>query len=256
VHQSNAGPGAARNYGVSLAEAPLVAFLDADDAWLPNHLEVACGFLAQNPLVAAVTTMWFDEPGGRSSTSILRERDVSPGITRLSPDSAVKTVLALAVLMAPPSTVMRRSVFQDLGGFREDRCRYGEDVFLTLQVILNHPVAILGQETARFYRDASELSGNYRGMRPIEPFLEHPDLIRANCPAVMLPLLEQFLAARSFKTAAVMSYWGMWVQGRQMRRQFPSANRSNLPYFYRSWFACSPLGSLAGSMHRRWKASR
>src|SRR5689334_10135830 len=39
IRQSNAGPGAARNRGVQATSSPWVAFLDADDEWLPKKME-------------------------------------------------------------------------------------------------------------------------------------------------------------------------------------------------------------------------
>jgi glycosyltransferase involved in cell wall biosynthesis len=40
IRQANAGPGAARNTGILAGEAEWIAFLDADDLWMPDHLQV------------------------------------------------------------------------------------------------------------------------------------------------------------------------------------------------------------------------
>ena len=55
VRQANAGPGAARNRGLMEAQAPYVAFLDADDCWLPQFLEQNLAFLESHPHAAAVS---------------------------------------------------------------------------------------------------------------------------------------------------------------------------------------------------------
>lgn len=39
IWQQNAGPGAARNLGISLAQGEFIAFQDADDLWHPEKLE-------------------------------------------------------------------------------------------------------------------------------------------------------------------------------------------------------------------------
>lgn len=43
--QDNAGPGAARNWGVQMAHGDLLAFLDADDLWLPDKLMQQLAYL-------------------------------------------------------------------------------------------------------------------------------------------------------------------------------------------------------------------
>jgi glycosyltransferase involved in cell wall biosynthesis len=49
---ANAGAASARNAGWNLATQPYIAFLDADDAWHPQKLEIQYGYMHQHPDVA------------------------------------------------------------------------------------------------------------------------------------------------------------------------------------------------------------
>ena len=50
VRERNGGPGAARNTGVEHASGRYLAFLDDDDTWLPDRLELALEGLARAPV--------------------------------------------------------------------------------------------------------------------------------------------------------------------------------------------------------------
>jgi glycosyltransferase involved in cell wall biosynthesis len=52
AHQANAGPAAALNHGVSLATGRLIAFISADDLWVPEKLALQLATLAAGPAKA------------------------------------------------------------------------------------------------------------------------------------------------------------------------------------------------------------
>ena len=56
IHQANQGPSTARNTGVNAAKSKYIAFLDADDYWMPEFLEKCVSFLEGHPEAIAVST--------------------------------------------------------------------------------------------------------------------------------------------------------------------------------------------------------
>jgi len=250
VSQANAGPGAARNHGARLATAPLLAFLDGDDAWHPDYLKES---VAEMRRLEAVSLTWGMNiyPRGESTARRWTVRGIPEGVFRARFDSDAGVIIAMLANMLPSSTVMRKEIFEELGGYyAKYRCVYSEDAWLYLKLLLRYPAAFDSRPLTWRFEDASELAVNVRGARPIEPFLLDPESVTEGCPEPMRPLLREVLARRALKTASVYGYWGESGKSRELLRRFVSAKDWRLPWFAAALASCTPLSGWAGGIAR------
>lgn len=132
IRTDGVGAGAARNLGVAASEAQLVAFLDDDDAWRPEKLARELAALRAAPAGTAAVESGFDLwEHGRL-------------VMRYLPDPArdlYRTLLERPALQ-PSTVLLRRDVFDELGGFASHLERT-EDWHLWVRLAETHRVAAL-----------------------------------------------------------------------------------------------------------------
>jgi glycosyltransferase involved in cell wall biosynthesis len=133
VRQVNAGPASARNEGIRRAAGQLIAFLDADDVWLPRKLQHQIAYFERFPatgLLHAATIV------SRTPTPTMRETvDALPFDSPADPPRHVFGDLFHAAIDINTLTVMvRRNVLTEVGGFDERRELHVEDWDLWLRI--------------------------------------------------------------------------------------------------------------------------
>ncbi|HVQ07561.1 MAG TPA: glycosyltransferase family 2 protein [Allosphingosinicella sp.] len=140
LRQSNAGPGLARNAGIAAAKADWIAFLDADDLWLPDHLAELDRIRARFPQAGLIGTAYIQADGSGS----FRPPDPGSGAVR-EVNFFERIALGDPLLFSSSAAVSRRTV-EALGDFPADR--FGQDMRYWMRIALAMPVAVSTRSTA------------------------------------------------------------------------------------------------------------
>jgi glycosyltransferase involved in cell wall biosynthesis len=133
--QSNKGVSAARNRGIAESRAPLLAFLDSDDLWLPQKLYRQVELFKFNPdaLICQTEETWVRN--GVRVNPKKRHQKLSGMIFKPSLDLC---------LVSPSAVMIRKSLFDAVGVFDESlpAC---EDYDLWLRVSCRYPVFLIDE---------------------------------------------------------------------------------------------------------------
>jgi len=154
-HPINLGVSAARNIGILASRAPLLAFLDSDDYWLPEKLEVQVRFFRQNPKAVACQTeeLW-----------IRKGRRINPRKKHRKPSGYIFESSLKLCLVSPSAVMLKRSLLDKVGLFDEN-LPVCEDYDLWLRMSLRYPIAYLDEKLIiKRGGHPDQLSKKYWGM--------------------------------------------------------------------------------------------
>jgi len=157
-HQPQRGVAAARNTGITNASGEFIAFLDADDLWLPEKLQLQMDYLQRHPECGLVYSdmKTFDEHG------IIHE-SVKSWLNMSPPSGWIFKELFRETLFAADSTVFAIRCVKRVGPFDESLA-VGEDYLMWLRIARCYPIGYVDAPLT-MYRQHSEMTTRRVGKR-------------------------------------------------------------------------------------------
>jgi glycosyltransferase involved in cell wall biosynthesis len=149
--QDNQGPSVARNRGVSMARGAWIAFLDADDVWLPSKVAVATEHVHAHP----ESSFFYSDVVHVDEANQARETGSS------KVDIDFHSLLFHDNPVAFPSAVLiRKDVFLRAGGF-EPSLRFAEDWHLYCRMASLTPFLCIPEKLVRRRKHPSQLTRQF-----------------------------------------------------------------------------------------------
>lgn len=125
LKQKNSGPSKARNEGVRISSGEYIAFLDSDDSWNYNKLELQMNFLGNNE---NIDILGCDYNIIIENSILKKSKDRNAFLRVYFYNRLFKNFFSI------PTVIIKKRVFEEIGGFNEKQ-RYAEDSLLFMKIL-------------------------------------------------------------------------------------------------------------------------
>ncbi len=152
---ANRGVSAARNFAVQMSQGEWIGFLDSDDEWLPEKLEIQMRALAQHSDLRWIHSeeIW-----------IRNGKRVNPKVKHQKKGGDIFSDALRLCCVSPSAVLLQKSILAEVGPFRED-FPVCEDYDLWLKISAKYPVGYTEQALIKKYGGhEDQLSRKYFAM--------------------------------------------------------------------------------------------
>lgn len=175
IHQTNAGVSAARNRGIEEARGELIAFLDADDEWMPEYLATQYGLYQKYPECSVFACNYeFRDSEGKVTSTIIRKLPFE------GEDGILSNYFEVASCSHPPicsiSIMVKKTAIQAIGGFPLG-IKSGEDLLTWARLAVRGTIAYSKSIEAVYILPQKSKMGNQERDFQLKDVKECPDII-------------------------------------------------------------------------------
>jgi glycosyltransferase involved in cell wall biosynthesis len=146
----NSGSAVARNLGIQAAKGSFIALLDADDLWLPHHLETVLPLVEEHPAVAL----------GYGHPELFGEYAWNWPYDLPEHQPVYCFWQCVGRCIVPQmAVILRKDMFLSVGGYRA-KFRQAQDFDLFLRLAYRHPFICTHRTTVRYRRHEGSVTIN------------------------------------------------------------------------------------------------
>ncbi|MFA5309348.1 MAG: glycosyltransferase [Dehalococcoidales bacterium] len=166
IYKENGGVSSARNAGIKASDGEYVAFLDSDDIWLPENLEVKIKMLDAHPeagLICSDSLVFEDSTGAVLGTTWGNKKFKYSANPTQASRQPLKELLFRSCFIQPPATIVRRRVF-DTAGYFDEALATHEDWDIFIRIVQRFPIEVIDMPLLKVRRHSTSLSESQEKM--------------------------------------------------------------------------------------------
>jgi len=166
VRQTNKGVSAARNRGILESLGGLIAFLDADDEWMPAFLETVLSLQQKYPLAGAYATDYYTQ---EKKQRLPMKQKILPPEPWEGPIPRYFFTAIHGDPVSSSSVCIPRKTFEKVGLFQEG-VWWGEDLDMWGRIALTSPIVFTWYYGAIYHYEAMNRANERRVLVREHPF--------------------------------------------------------------------------------------